>query len=111
MYTYILPIIALYHPNLLGTQSAIEQTEGWFSTELLSKRPKSESASNMSIYPQRPGEKDCAYYMLTRTCKFGPTCKFDHPIWVPEGGIPDWKEVTIYSYVYKVMISRIDISF
>lgn len=33
--------------------------------------------------------------MLTRTCKFGESCKFDHPIWVPEGGIPDWKEVTI----------------
>lgn len=31
--------------------------------------------------------------MLTRTCKFGDSCKFDHPIWVPEGGIPDWKEV------------------
>lgn len=31
--------------------------------------------------------------MLTRTCKFGDACKFDHPIWVPEGGIPDWKEV------------------
>ncbi|KAI3466281.1 hypothetical protein Pfo_022944 [Paulownia fortunei] len=31
--------------------------------------------------------------MQTRTCKFGDSCKFDHPIWVPEGGIPDWKEV------------------
>ncbi|CAA0815469.1 Zinc finger CCCH domain-containing protein 37 [Striga hermonthica] len=41
----------------------------------------------------RPGEKDCAYYMQTRTCKFGETCKFDHPVWVPEGGIQDWKEV------------------
>uniref|UniRef100_A0A5B7BTH1 Putative zinc finger CCCH domain-containing protein 37 isoform X1 n=1 Tax=Davidia involucrata TaxID=16924 RepID=A0A5B7BTH1_DAVIN len=33
--------------------------------------------------------------MLTRTCKFGESCKFDHPIWVPEGGIPDWKEVPL----------------
>lgn len=49
----------------------------------------------MTIYPQRPGEKDCAHYMLTRTCKFGDSCKFDHPVWVPEGGIPDWKEVTV----------------
>lgn len=25
---------------------------------------------------------------------------FDHPLWVPEGGIPDWKEVTVNSYFY-----------
>lgn len=40
--------------------------------------------------------------MLTRTCKFGESCKFDHPIWVPAGGIPDWKEVTIVTiYAYE----------
>lgn len=32
--------------------------------------------------------------MTTRTCSFGVTCKFDHPSWVPYGGIPNWKEVT-----------------
>ncbi|KAK7405793.1 hypothetical protein VNO78_07402 [Psophocarpus tetragonolobus] len=81
---------ALYHPTILGT---IGQSEAWYSTNSLAKRPRYESASNMTIYPQRPGEKDCAHYMLTRSCKFGDSCKFDHPIWVPEGGIPDWKEV------------------
>ncbi|KAK7342925.1 hypothetical protein VNO80_25883 [Phaseolus coccineus] len=81
---------ALYHPTILGT---IGQSEAWYSTNSLAKRPRYESASNMTIYPQRPGEKDCAHYMLTRTCKFGDSCKFDHPVWVPEGGIPDWKEV------------------
>ncbi|XP_020207376.1 zinc finger CCCH domain-containing protein 37 isoform X2 [Cajanus cajan] len=81
---------ALYHPTILGT---LGQNEAWYSTNSLAKRPRYESASNVTIYPQRPGEKDCAHYMLTRTCKFGDSCKFDHPIWVPEGGIPDWKEV------------------
>ncbi|XP_044349086.1 zinc finger CCCH domain-containing protein 8 isoform X2 [Triticum aestivum] len=42
----------------------------------------------------RPGEKECAFYMRTRTCKYEETCKFDHPQWVPEGGIPNWKEGT-----------------
>ncbi|EYU27610.1 hypothetical protein MIMGU_mgv1a0053431mg, partial [Erythranthe guttata] len=60
------------------------------STE--SKRPRYDSTSHLPVYPQRPGEKDCAFYMQTRTCKFGESCRFDHPIWVPEGGIPDWKE-------------------
>ncbi|XP_057948711.1 zinc finger CCCH domain-containing protein 37 isoform X2 [Malania oleifera] len=86
---------ALYHQTVLGAHSMIGQSEAWFSNNSLAKRPRFESASNLPIYPQRPGEKDCAHYMLTRTCKFGDSCKFDHPIWVPEGGIPDWKEVPL----------------
>uniref|UniRef100_A0A7I4FK94 C3H1-type domain-containing protein n=1 Tax=Physcomitrium patens TaxID=3218 RepID=A0A7I4FK94_PHYPA len=46
------------------------------------------------LYPQRPGQKVCAYYMATRTCSFGVTCRYDHPAWLPPGGIPSWKEVT-----------------
>ncbi|KAF7835860.1 Zinc finger CCCH domain-containing protein 37 [Senna tora] len=84
---------ALYHPTALLAHNTIGQSEAWYSTSSLTKRPRYENASNLPIYPQRPGEKDCAHYMLTRTCKFGDSCKFDHPIWVPEGGIPDWKEV------------------
>lgn len=72
--------------------------EAWYSTNPLAKRPRFENTS-LPIYPQRPGEKDCAHYMQTRTCKFGEGCKFDHPIWVPDGGIPDWKEVTAYYYI------------
>ncbi|KAL3627181.1 Zinc finger CCCH domain-containing protein 37 [Castilleja foliolosa] len=82
---------SLYHQTLLGAHN--KQTEAWYSANALSKRPRYESTSHLPIYPQRPGEKDCDYYMQTRTCKFQDTCKFDHPIWVPEGGIPDWKEV------------------
>ncbi|XVF57063.1 hypothetical protein PTKIN_Ptkin06aG0173400 [Pterospermum kingtungense] len=84
---------ALYHQSILDAHNTIGQIEAWYSTSSLVKRPRVESASNLPIYPQRPGEKDCAHYMLTRTCKFGESCKFDHPIWVPEGGIPYWKEV------------------
>ncbi|KAF3670998.1 putative 2-dehydro-3-deoxyphosphooctonate aldolase [Capsicum annuum] len=93
---------ALYHQTLLGARNTIGQAEAWFSANPLAKRPRFESASNLSIYPQRPGEKDCAHYMQTRTCKFGDSCKFDHPIWVPEGGIPDWKEVIIYCYLFLI---------
>ncbi|CAH9083828.1 unnamed protein product [Cuscuta europaea] len=88
---------ALYHQTLLGGHSALGQTESWYSSNPLAKRPRFETACNLPIYPQRPGEKDCAHYMLTRTCKFGDSCMYDHPIWVPEGGIPDWKEVLITS--------------
>ncbi|ESQ48762.1 hypothetical protein EUTSA_v10020494mg [Eutrema salsugineum] len=86
---------ALYYPTLLGAHNTIGQTEAWYTTDYFTKRLKLESTSHLPVYPQRPGEKDCTHYMQTRTCKFGESCKFDHPIWVPEGGIPDWKEAPL----------------
>ncbi|KAJ3708165.1 hypothetical protein LUZ61_011870 [Rhynchospora tenuis] len=32
-----------------------------------------------SVYPERPGEPECSYYMKHGDCKFGPSCKFHHP--------------------------------
>uniref|UniRef100_A0A0E0MLM2 C3H1-type domain-containing protein n=1 Tax=Oryza punctata TaxID=4537 RepID=A0A0E0MLM2_ORYPU len=32
-----------------------------------------------SPYPERIGEPDCSYYMRTGLCRFGMTCKFNHP--------------------------------
>ncbi|XP_010913403.1 zinc finger CCCH domain-containing protein 8 isoform X1 [Elaeis guineensis] len=86
---------ALYNQSILGSHNTIGQSDAPFSSNSLVKRSRLETASNLPIYPQRPGEKDCAHYMLTRTCTFGNSCKFDHPIWVPEGGIPDWKEIPL----------------
>jgi hypothetical protein len=30
-------------------------------------------------YPVRPGQGDCSFYMKTGQCKFGATCKWNHP--------------------------------
>lgn len=30
-------------------------------------------------YPERPGEPDCSYYIRTGLCRFGTTCRFNHP--------------------------------
>ncbi|KAE9460531.1 hypothetical protein C3L33_07577, partial [Rhododendron williamsianum] len=30
-------------------------------------------------FPERPGELACQYYLRTGTCKFGASCKFHHP--------------------------------
>nr|ACF82237.1 unknown [Zea mays] len=32
------------------------------------------------IYPQRPGETVCDFYMKTGSCKYSQKCKFHHPI-------------------------------
>ncbi|KAJ3678299.1 hypothetical protein LUZ60_002102 [Juncus effusus] len=40
------------------------------------------SASNMvsnNKCPERAGEPDCAYYLRTGLCRYGPTCRFNHP--------------------------------
>ncbi|TQD94179.1 hypothetical protein C1H46_020227 [Malus baccata] len=30
-------------------------------------------------YPERAGEPDCSYYIRTGLCRFGATCRFNHP--------------------------------
>lgn len=79
--------------TLVGTHNTFGQNEALSSVNDLAKRPRLDGSSDLPIYPLRPGEKDCTHYMMTRTCKFGADCKFDHPFWVPAGGIPNWKEV------------------
>ncbi|WVZ52168.1 hypothetical protein U9M48_003252 [Paspalum notatum var. saurae] len=36
-------------------------------------------AMELGPYPERVGEQDCSYYMRTGMCRFGMTCKFNHP--------------------------------
>ncbi|KAJ7568497.1 hypothetical protein O6H91_01G034700 [Diphasiastrum complanatum] len=84
----------------LGPKRHLE--EDYLSASYLAKRARvdnllpqrTEPIPSISLYPQRPGEKFCAFYMSTATCKFGASCKFDHPAWVPTGGIANWKENT-----------------
>jgi hypothetical protein len=33
-----------------------------------------------NVYPVRPGAEDCSFYMRTGSCKFGSSCKFNHPL-------------------------------
>jgi hypothetical protein len=89
--------IVLYHHCLMGSHSTVGQSEPLYSSNTMVKRPRLESSH--TIYPQRPGEKACAFYMRNRTCKYGEDCKFDHPQWVLEGGIPNWRELTIYCLI------------
>ncbi|RRT85755.1 hypothetical protein BHE74_00010354, partial [Ensete ventricosum] len=32
-----------------------------------------------NIFPERPGQPECQFYMKTGDCKFGAVCKFHHP--------------------------------
>jgi len=41
------------------------------------------------MYPQRPGETVCDFYMKTGSCKYSQKCKFHHPI---NRSVPDANE-------------------
>ncbi|PRQ30275.1 putative transcription factor C3H family [Rosa chinensis] len=65
------------------------------STNPLAKRPRFENIAYLSTVARSQERK-----IVPTICKQEPVnlvrgCKFDHPIWVPDGGIPDWKEVPL----------------
>eukprot|EP00246_Nothoceros_aenigmaticus_P012393 TRINITY_DN3825_c0_g1_i2.p1 TRINITY_DN3825_c0_g1~~TRINITY_DN3825_c0_g1_i2.p1 ORF type:complete len:494 (+),score=18.11 TRINITY_DN3825_c0_g1_i2:438-1919(+) len=35
--------------------------------------------TSSGLYPERPGEQDCPFYMRTGLCGFGMSCRFNHP--------------------------------
>ncbi|KAK9266560.1 hypothetical protein L1049_021493 [Liquidambar formosana] len=43
------------------------------------KQQENVKPSLLLCFPRREGAIICPYYMKTGTCKYGPTCKFDHP--------------------------------
>ena len=42
----------------------------------------SSSGQNERVFPERPGQPDCQYYLKSGDCKFGSSCRYHHP--------PDW---------------------
>ncbi|KAF4361970.1 hypothetical protein G4B88_029482 [Cannabis sativa] len=40
---------------------------------------RSSETMEPGTYPERPGEQDCSYYIRTGLCRFGATCRFNHP--------------------------------
>lgn len=38
------------------------------------------------LYPLRPGEQDCRDFLRTGRCKYGESCKYNHPLNVESGG-------------------------
>ncbi|WOH15296.1 hypothetical protein DCAR_0934833 [Daucus carota subsp. sativus] len=47
--------------------------------ELWDMNLTSRSAIDSGFYPVREGEPDCSYYIRTGLCRFGNSCRFNHP--------------------------------
>ncbi|XP_022741067.1 zinc finger CCCH domain-containing protein 58-like isoform X2 [Durio zibethinus] len=39
----------------------------------------SSSIQKEQLFPERPGQPECQYYMKTGDCKYGSSCRFHHP--------------------------------
>ncbi|KAI5683235.1 hypothetical protein M9H77_04463 [Catharanthus roseus] len=68
-------------------------------------------ADNSCLFPDRPGEPDCIYYLRTGTCSYGSQCRFNHPPYSPQGfqnsgelpvrdGQPDCRVTDFFSYYF-----------
>jgi hypothetical protein len=42
-------------------------------------QPHNTNSQRDTIFPERPGQPECQYYMKTGDCKFGITCRYHHP--------------------------------
>ncbi|XP_028762262.1 zinc finger CCCH domain-containing protein 32 isoform X2 [Neltuma alba] len=87
---YTAPLSPVLSP---GAQSGVGATSLYGVTQLSSStsafaRPYtplpsttglSGSGLNEPIFPERPGEPECQYYLRTGDCKYGSACRFHHP--------------------------------
>ncbi|KAL4603195.1 hypothetical protein ACB092_10G108100 [Castanea dentata] len=87
---YSAPLSPVLSP---GAQPAVGPTPLYGVTPLSSSTPAlarpypsfpssadpSSSNQNQQSFPERPGEPQCQYYMRTGDCKFGSSCRYNHP--------------------------------
>ncbi|XP_076918099.1 zinc finger CCCH domain-containing protein ZFN-like [Bidens hawaiensis] len=66
---------AITNSQIYGTsqlnESANETLSGAYSSYYALPRE--------NVFPERPGQPDCQFYMKTGDCKFGAVCRFHHP--------------------------------
>ncbi|XP_073104651.1 zinc finger CCCH domain-containing protein 5-like [Elaeis guineensis] len=48
-------------------------------TSFSSSAGPSSSSEREQMFPERPGQPECQFYMRTGDCKYGVTCKYHHP--------------------------------
>ncbi|KAI7983185.1 Zinc finger CCCH domain-containing protein 32 [Camellia lanceoleosa] len=86
----ISPVLSPSAPPMVGTSSLygvpqLSSSAAAFSvpySPLLSTGDPSSGSQKERVFPERPGQPECQYYLKTGDCKFGSSCRFHHP--------PDW---------------------
>ncbi|KAM1604527.1 hypothetical protein ACFX15_030628 [Malus domestica] len=67
--------------SLYGVTQLSSPTHGLASPYTSIPSSVGPSSSNLSeqVFPGRPGELECQYYLKTGDCKYGPSCRYHHP--------------------------------
>ncbi|KAJ6804013.1 zinc finger CCCH domain-containing protein 33-like isoform X1 [Iris pallida] len=64
----------------MGTASHLPYTDVLEPTQTSSTKPYAQSGSSTAAnLPERPNQPECQYYMKTGSCKYGTSCKYNHP--------------------------------
>lgn len=45
-----------------------------------SMKVNEDNMEQSSPYPDRPGERDCQFFLRTGQCGYGNTCRYNHPL-------------------------------
>lgn len=62
------------------SETALSASQGAYSTFRSGSVPMGYYAlQRENVFPERPGQPECQYYMKTGDCKFGAVCRFHHP--------------------------------
>lgn len=65
--------IPISHGAMTDEPSLVNQDAMW------SANLRMNETMEAGPYPEREGEPDCSYYIRTGLCRFGVTCRFNHP--------------------------------
>uniref|UniRef100_A0A1J3CPS2 Zinc finger CCCH domain-containing protein 3 n=1 Tax=Noccaea caerulescens TaxID=107243 RepID=A0A1J3CPS2_NOCCA len=72
----------------LGSIRSSENIQESFRKMTVSENGVAQSKS----YPDRPGERDCQFYLRTGLCGYGSSCRYNHPTHIPPQGTMFYNE-------------------
>ncbi|XP_011077184.1 zinc finger CCCH domain-containing protein ZFN-like isoform X1 [Sesamum indicum] len=66
--------------SLIAFASSASSSSSSHQDALLQMNMRPMEQMESGPYPVREGEPDCSYYIRTGLCRFGATCRFNHPL-------------------------------
>lgn len=66
--------------NVVLLDEATEELNVSISVSEGDQKEEEGREKRMMVYPVRPDAEDCSFYIRTGSCKYGSSCKFNHPL-------------------------------
>ncbi|CAO2832569.1 unnamed protein product [Amaranthus hypochondriacus] len=71
--------IPISRPSAVDGSSPLLNEDSMWPVNLRSSEAMDTGICPPGPYPEREGEPDCSFYLRTGLCRFGSTCRFNHP--------------------------------